>query len=333
MAHSKKDVSAGSVTEKKSNKRHIFLLMALVFICIGTVAYSILSPYPFGLIRDYIKSIDESGIENPSKSAEVSDELDIADINLNSPDVFSFLILGPYDETGAGQLSADKCAILSINSRSSKVSLNTLSPGFCTLMLDKEGRNSIRTEADAEALVRGIDFVLGMQLDGYILLSAEDTVKILDEADGISIKLSEAEKAAVEKALDGDAKISLDADSYARLSGTQALAYLRLDDSIEIAADAENRMQAVLLALKISANDLGLIDTSSLGRLILDVITSDISEKEFTQLFIRSPGLLNFRVIIGTAPLPGSYKLSVSGEPAEISIDDVRLYLYSSIFS
>lgn len=332
MAKSEKDASSGNVTTKKPRIGRILLLSVLALVCIGTAAYSFLSPYPFGPIRDYIKSIDESGVENPSKGVQISAGLEGAEIDLNSPDVFSFLILGPYDDSGEGTVSADKFALLSINSRSSKVTLNTLSPGFCTLMLDREGIKNISTEADAEALIRGIDFVLDWQLDGYMLLSADDTVKILNEAEGVRIRLSESEKTAIEKALGDNTQINLDAEGCARLSGTQALAYLRLDDSVEMAADAENRTQAVLLALKISSNDLGLIDTSALGRLILDEMTSDITEREFTQLFIRSPGLLNFRVTTGTAPLPGSYMLSGSGEPAEVSVDDVRMYLYSSIY-
>lgn len=331
MANSKKEASGGNVTMKKPRIGRILLLSVLALVCIGTAAYSSLSPYPFGPIRDYIKSIDESGVENPSKDVRISDVLD-EKIDLNSPDVFSFLILGPYDDSGEGQVSANRCAILSINSRNSKLALTTLSQGFCTLMLDREGIKTVNTEEDAQALVRGIDFVLDWQLDGYMLLSADDTVKIIDAAEGVRIMLCEAEKAAIEKALGGNAQISLDAENCVRLNGAQALAYLRLGSDIEMAADAENRTQAILLALKISANELGLIDTSALGRLILNEMTSDISDREFTQLFIRSPGLLNFRVSSGTAPLPGSYMFSDNGEPAEVSTEDVRVYLYRSIF-
>ena len=75
-----------------------------------------------------------------------------------------------------------------------------------------------------------------------------------------------------------------------------------------------------------------IVNSTTEAPLILDEMTSDITEREFTQLFIRSPGLLNFRVTTGTAPLPGSYMLSGSGGPVEVSVDDVRMYLYSSIF-
>lgn len=321
MALSNKEGCGSNATVKAPKKHRIFLLIVLVLICVGTAAYSFLSPSPFGMIRDYIKSIDESGIENPSKGAQSSDGLDSADFSLNSPDVFSFLILGPYDDTGEGKLIAEKYAVLSINSRSSKVSLNTLSSEFCDAMLKNECACKICTETDAQALVDGIYSTLDFQLDGYVLLSAEDTVKILDEAKGVSIKLSEAEKKAIETAID-DAAISLDADGCAHLSGAQALAYLRLDDGIEMAANAENRTQAVLLALKISANDLGLFDTAALGQTILGEITSSITEGQFTQLFIGSPGLLKFRVTAGTLPMPD-----------DAGIDAVRLYLYNSIYN
>lgn len=321
MAHSEKEKTGGAAAVKPPKKRRIFLLAALALLCIGTAAYSIFSPYPFGIIRDYIKSIDESGIENPSKIAQTGDGLDSAELSLNSSDVFSFLILGPYDDTGEGKLIAEKCAVLSINSRSSKVSLNTLSPDFCDAMQKNECAGKVCTETDAQTLVDGIDSTLDFKLDGYMLLSAEDTVKILDAAGGVSIQLSQAEKEGIEAALD-DADISLDSGGCARLSGAQALAYLRLDESIEMAAETENRMQAVLLALKISANELGLIDTAALGQTILDETTSNITESQFTQLFIRSPGLLKFRVTTGTLPLPD-----------DAGVDAVRLYLYDSIYN
>lgn len=303
-------------TTKKLKLGHVFLLCALALVCISTAAYCFLSPYPFGPLRDYINSIDESGVENPSRSENELLSPDASKSSLNSADIFSFLIIGPYDDSGQGRLTADKFALLTLNSRGNKLSLNTLSPDFCALMLNG---GSVSTEDDAQALIDGINSALDFQIDGYMLLSSGDTEKILDKAGGVRIKLSPSELEALETG------IVPDSSSYARLSGSQALSYLRLESGLEMAEDAENRTQALLLALKASANELGLMDTSGLGLLILNEATTDISKKEFTQLFIRSPGLLNFRVTTGTLPLPA---VSAAGE---IDAENVRQYLYESI--
>lgn len=329
-----------SPKRKPMKKRHVLLILILALVCVSPIAYRLFSPDNGSLFRamsDYINSIDESGVANPSEDLSSGSDAPGSDAPVfNDPDVFSFLIIGPYDDSGAGQITADKFAVLSINSRSSKVILNTLSPEFCAAMLEGEAeQKTVATVGDAQALIDGIEAALDIRLDGYMLISSEDAVKTLDAAGGVTVKLSEAEKESIDKQLSDQnqkAELVLDDAGCARLSGAQALAYLRIEAGTDMAADAANRMEAVLLAMKNAANELGLISLSKLGDVILSEITSNITEAQFTKLFIKSPGLLKFRVFTGTIPVPGSYALDSSGALTVTDAELIKLYISSSVY-
>lgn len=348
MKHSKPQQNTGckakdNISANKSvsakiqfEKRRVFRLLALLLLFVSLFVYDFFAHGDnsiFVEIKNYLNSVDESGVENPPKAgAQPSDDANTAEPDFNDPDVFSFLIIGDYDDSGAGTIIADKYAMLSINSRSNKAALNLLSPQFCSAMLQGETKASgVSTEADAQALINGIKSTLDLQLDGYVLISSNDTAKILDAMGGISLRLSEDELNSI-NTLDGQDAVTLDQTGCAKLNGTQALAYLRLDDSVEMAAGAANRMEAVLMAAKASANELGLIDLSRLGDVILSEITCSITGKQFAKLFLKSPGLLKFRVDTAYIPVPGSYELDSSGAITALDIAAIKLQIYNTVY-
>ncbi len=279
--------------KRKKLKRRIWLVSSLAILLVVSVLFGKkLAVHMIGnSIYDKL-DIDTASMSNREEMIVTEDKS--SDItNFNTEEKYlqrNILLLGVEEFDGAK--NTDAIIVASINTKDNSLKLTSLMRDLYVEIQGYENNklNSVYAKGGIDLLYNTIESNFGIRIDGYVMVNYNALENIVDQLDGIEIKLTKGEA----KYLNTKNYISNPAnrnvmEGTQTLNGNQVLGYCRVR-YVSTGSESDDfgrtqRHRIVLNAIFNKVKQLNIVEMATFMYEILDDtnITTDISNKDFNK--------------------------------------------------
>lgn len=330
-----------NLTSKTSRKPKRWLIIAIpaIIILTGAIAVGLYVSSLTSLIRppEYTgdPSLNESDIFDPEDMAptptpppttpgatngttavepsetEVSGEVEAAVAAIAIPQddqVYNILLIGTDNRGNERNGRSDTMMILSVNKRTQEIHIASLMRALYVKIPDHKYSmlNASFSWGGAPLLLQTIEDNFRIHIDDYLLIDFSGFQQAVDTIGGVTIDLTEAEAAYMNKA-NPAAGLRSGAN---RLDGTQALAYARIR-KLDSDFKRTGRQRNVIEALIKESRSLSLGQIDRLARQILPLIKTNKSGGALLKLVLDGYSWLDYPISQLMLPIDGSHKMII----------------------
>ncbi len=276
--------------KRKKLKRRIWLISGLAIMLVASVLFGKkLVVHMIGnSIYDKLE-IDTASMNNREEMIVTEDNI----TNFNTEEKYlqrNILLLGVEEFEGAK--NTDAIIIASINTKDNTLKLTSLMRDLYVEIQGYENNklNSVYAKGGIDLLYNTIESNFGIRIDGYVMVNYNALENIVDQLDGIEIKLTKGEA----KYLNTKNYISDPAnrnvlEGTQTLNGNQVLGYCRVR-YVSTGSESDDfgrtqRHRVVLNSIFNKVKQLNIVEMASFMYEILEDtnITTDISKKDFNK--------------------------------------------------
>ena len=338
--------------KRKKLKRRIWLISGLVIILAASVLFGKkLVVHMIGnSIYDKLE-IDTASMNNREEMT-VTEDKSSNITNFNTEEKYlqrNILLLGVEEFEGAK--NTDAIIIASINTKDNTLKLTSLMRDLYVEIQGYENNklNSVYAKGGIDLLYNTIESNFGIRIDGYVMVNYNALENIVDQLDGIEIKLTKSEA----KYLNTKNYISNPANRNVLegtqiLNGNQVLGYCRVR-YVSTGSESDDfgrtqRHRIVLNSIFNKVKQLNIVEMASFMYEILEDtnITTDISKKDFNKYIEEALDIIT-KIQISEYRIPsnGTFenkKIKIGGLKRAVLVpndwnvikEDIRNFIYGS---
>lgn len=338
--------------KRKKLKRRIWLISGLVIMLAASVLFGKkLVVHMIGnSIYDKLE-IDTASMNNREEMT-VTEDKSSNITNFNTEEKYlqrNILLLGVEEFEGAK--NTDAIIIASINTKDNTLKLTSLMRDLYVEIQGYENNklNSVYAKGGIDLLYNTIESNFGIRIDGYVMVNYNALENIVDQLDGIEIKLTKSEA----KYLNTKNYISNPANRNVLegtqiLNGNQVLGYCRVR-YVSTGSESDDfgrtqRHRIVLNSIFNKVKQLNIVEMASFMYEILEDtnITTDISKKDFNKYIEEALDIIT-KIQISEYRIPsnGTFenkKIKIGGLKRAVLVpndwnvikEDIRNFIYGS---
>ncbi len=271
--------------------------------------------------------INQVNIVDSEERQEPSHEL------YTSSSVKNVLLIGT-DSRGKDRGRSDSMIILSINSKTNKMTLVSLMrDSYVQIPGHGSGKlNSAYSKGGPELLMDTIEENFYIEIDDYLTVNFISFANIVDVVGGVEIEVSDEEADAINELLDskegnklfGKPKESdyLKGGGKYKLTGKQALCYSRLRYVGNADFERTERQRTVITEIIKSATTMNPFKIGGATKDVLPSMNTNMSKMDMYFLFLRAPSLiLGYDIEQLRIPAENTYNSSTIGGQSVLEID------------
>lgn len=310
----------------RKTKRWLIIAIPAGVILVGVVVVGLYVSSLTSLIKppEYTgdPSLNESDIFDPEDMAptpttvepietEVSGDVEaaIAAIAIPQDDqVYNMLLIGTDNLGNEVNGRSDTMMILSVNKRTNEIHIASLMRGLY-VKIPGHGYSMLNASfswGGAKLLLQTIEDNFRVHIDDYLLIDFSGFQQAIDTIGGVTINLTEAEAAYLNKA-----NPAADLKSGANhLNGTQALAYARIR-KLDSDFKRTGRQRNVIEALIKESSSLSLGQLDQLARQILPLIKTNKSGPAMLKLALNGYSWIDYPISQLMLPIDGTHKMII----------------------
>lgn len=302
--------------EKK--KTSIFLkiiIVLVVLLVLFRVSVSALSGFLHGKIYEKEDEVSQKGnIQEEIIQEEETEKENTEEESVTEERVTNILLIGSDERENLVGSRSDAMILLSVNEKTKTVHLISIMrdiyveiPGY-----DDNRINAAFAFGGPKLLMETVEKNFGMEVDRYVLVDFQAFEDLIDAVGGVDLELTKEEVQYIR---------GLDAPEggMVHLNGSQALSYCR-NRSIGRDFGRTERQRKVLSAVIKNAPKAMILNPGKLLELVSQ-LTTNLTESEFTDLFLKVPKFLSYEVVQGRIPIDGTYKDVTIRQMAVLEID------------
>ena len=240
--------------------------------------------------------------------------------------------LGGIDKRG----NADGLILITINNKTKKIAVTSI---LREVYIEAEaGKGNEATLVyhyyGLDSLIKGIEDLLQITIDNYMIFNYLDIIDIVDAAGGVDIELYNGEikmlndkVSSINYQLLGNsyenATLPDDTDGMTHLNGIQAAGYMRirLSDQTNNDFGRTQRIRNVIFALKNSVLSMPVTKMYSFGNTALEKVTTDLSQKDVMALMLDAVNYKSYDILSARIPVDGTYVEKNSAQHIDLELN------------
>ena len=259
--------------------------------------------------------------------------------------VKNILLIGSDSRTEGKNGRSDAMILVSISSRTGSIHLTSLLRDIYVEIPGHDGNrlNAAYAYGGPELLMETLEENFEIEVNRYMVVNFQAFANLVDAVGGVTLELSNEEVQYVNGYLveynqlqgraEGTDYLDSGLSGAIHLNGPQALAYCRNRSIGSDFARTERQRKVISAAMKNAPIAL-VTNGSELVNGLLSNITTNLTSKELSGLFMQAPLMLTYDMVSGSIPLAGTYSnANIRGMAVlEIDFEANKAYIQKEIY-
>ena len=259
--------------------------------------------------------------------------------------VKNILLIGSDSRTEGKNGRSDAMILVSISSRTGSIHLTSLLRDIYVEIPGHDGNrlNAAYAYGGPELLMETLEENFEIEVNRYMVVNFQAFANLVDAVGGVTLELSNEEVQYVNGDLveynqlqgraEGTDYLDSGLSGAIHLNGPQALAYCRNRSIGSDFARTERQRKVISAAMKNAPIAL-VTNGSELVNGLLSNITTNLTSKELSGLFMQAPLMLTYDMVSGSIPLAGTYSnANIRGMAVlEIDFEANKAYIQKEIY-
>lgn len=307
QANTNNPKKAGKAPAKKK-KAKVLLGFIMFLIIIALLAFLVADHYLDKINRenlDDIISADDETFDGEGDEGLDPNDVDWAEIEkLNDDDLINILLIGQDRRPGEGRQRSDSMILCSINPKTNEIALISFLRDLYVQLPGDYSDNRLNAPyvfGGFDLLTETLKLNFGITVDGCFEVDFSGFEDIIDILGGITVELSSAEAAQVNKFSSGGA-----VPGPNLLDGEHALAYARIR-KIDSDFGRTERQRTVLMKVFEGLKGSSLKDLNKLAKKILPLMTTNMSNTQIMAVIAKCYGVLDNELKTYHVPADDAY--------------------------